>query len=95
MGEGTLPLGLRKSVELSTRAVTIEPGDLLVLFTDGLPEAVNGPDGDSFGFARVRDLLAGPGPPQAIHDRILLAFDGHIGPEPLTDDLTLVVMSRM
>lgn len=95
LGEGTLPLGLRKSVELSTRAVTIEPGDLLVLFTDGLPEAVNGPDGDSFGFARVRDLLAGPGPPQAIHDRILLAFDGHIGPEPLTDDLTLVVMSRM
>ena len=95
LGEGTLPLGLRRTVEVSSKSVTIEPGDLLVLFTDGLPEAVNGPNGDSFGFARTRDLLAAAGPPQAIHDRILLAFDGHVGPEPLTDDLTLVVMSRM
>lgn len=94
LGEGTLPLGLRRTVEVSTKSVTIEPGDLLVLFTDGLPEAVNGPDGDSFGFARITDLLTGSGPPKAIHDRILLAFDGHVGPEQLTDDLTLVVMSR-
>ena len=94
LGEGTLPLGLRKTVQVSTKTVTIDPGDVLVLFTDGLPEAVNGPNGDSFGFARIRDLLGATGPPQAIHDRILLAFDGHVGPEPLTDDLTLVVMSR-
>ena len=95
LGEGTLPLGLRKSVELATKTVTIEPGDLLVLFTDGLPEAVSRADGEAFGFTRIRDLLGAIGSPKAIHDRILLAFDGHMGPEPLTDDLTLVVMSRM
>ena len=32
--------------------------------------------------------------PAAIHDRILLAFDQHIGHEPLTDDLTLMVVAR-
>jgi hypothetical protein len=95
LGEGTLPLGLRKSVEVSTGTVTIEPGDLLVLFTDGLPEAVNGPDGEAFGFVRMRELLKAVGSPGVIHDRILLAFDQHVGPEPLTDDITLVVMSRM
>ena len=94
LGEGTLPLGLRKSVEVSTKTTTIEPGDLLVLFTDGLPEAVNGPHGESFGFARIRDLVGTVGAPQVVHDRILLAFDGHVGAEPLTDDLTLVVLSR-
>ncbi|TNF76704.1 MAG: hypothetical protein EP299_05165 [Acidobacteria bacterium] len=31
LGEGTLPLGLRRTVEVSTKSVTIEPGDLLVL----------------------------------------------------------------
>jgi hypothetical protein len=95
LGEGTLPLGLRKSVEVSTGTVTIGPGDLLVLFTDGLPEAVNGPDGEAFGFVRMRELLKAVGSPGVIHDRILLAFDQHVGPEPLTDDITLVVMSRM
>lgn len=95
LGEGTLPLGLRKSIEVSTRTVTIEPGDLLVLFTDGLPEAVNGQDGEAFGFVRIRELLGAIGSPEVIHDRILLAFDQHVGPELLTDDLTLVVMSRM
>jgi serine phosphatase RsbU (regulator of sigma subunit) len=85
---------MRKSVELATKTVTIEPGDLLVLFTDGLPEAVSGADSEAFGFARIRDLVAADGSPKAIHDRILLAFDGHMGPEPLTDDLTLVVMAR-
>jgi hypothetical protein len=95
LGEGTLPLGLRKSVEVSTGTVTIGPGALLVLFTDGLPEAVNGPHGEAFGFVRMRELLKAVGSPGVIHDRILLAFDQHVGPEPLTDDITLVVMSRM
>jgi sigma-B regulation protein RsbU (phosphoserine phosphatase) len=94
LGQGTLPLGLRQTVELSTNRVTIEPGDLLVLFTDGLPEAVSGQDGEAFGFDRLRGLVGAVGSPRVIHDRILLAFDQHVGPAPLTDDLTLVVMAR-
>ena len=94
LGTGTLPLGLRKEVELKAQSVVLEDGDLLVLFTDGLPESVNGPDGDAFGFQKIKQLLATVGSPDRVHDRILLAFDQHIGHEPLTDDLTLVVISK-
>ncbi len=94
LGRGTLPLGMRRELEVPQARTEIERGDLLVLFTDGLPEAVNGPDGDSFGFQRLKDLLGTVGSPAVVHDRILLAFDQHIGHEPLTDDLTLMVVAR-
>lgn len=94
LGTGTLPLGLRREVELRAHSVVLEDGDLLVLFTDGLPESVNGPNGDAFGFQKIKQLLATVGSPDRVHDRILLAFDQHIGHEPLTDDLTLVVVSK-
>lgn len=94
LGTGTLPLGLRRGVDLQAQSAVLEDGDLLVLFTDGLPESVSGPDGDAFGFQKIKQLLATVGSPDRVHDRILLAFDQHIGHEPLTDDLTLVVISK-
>ena len=94
LGTGTLPLGLRREVEPRAQSVELEDGDLLVLFTDGLPESVNGPDGDAFGFQKIKELLTTVGSPDRVHDRIMLAFDQHIGHEPLTDDLTLVVLSK-
>jgi serine phosphatase RsbU (regulator of sigma subunit) len=87
-------LGMRLGLELTQSTVDIGHGDLLLLFTDGLPEAVDSPSGESFGFQRLKDLLADVGSPRAVHDRILLAFDQHIGHEPLTDDLTLMVAAR-
>ena len=94
LGTGTLPLGLRRDIDPKAQSVVLEDGDLLVLFTDGLPESVSGPDGDAFGFQKIKQLLATVGSPSKVHDRILMAFDQHIGHEPLTDDLTLVVISR-
>jgi sigma-B regulation protein RsbU (phosphoserine phosphatase) len=94
LGTGTLPLGLRRELETPADSVVLEPGDLLVLFTDGLPESVNGPSGEAFGFQRIKQLLETVGSPEKVHDRILLAFDQHMGHEALTDDLTLVVVSR-
>ena len=94
LGSGTLPLGMRPELELTQARTTINHGDLLVLYTDGLPEAVNGPTGDSFSFQRLKDLVENVGSPAVVHDRILLAFDQHIGHEPLKDDLTLMVVAR-
>ncbi len=94
LGEGTLPLGLRHEVKLPRGSITVEQGDVLVLFTDGLPEAIDEPDGQAFGFDRIKNHLASIAGPTALHDRILLAFDEHVSRQPLTDDLTLVVMAR-
>ena len=94
LGEGSMPLGLKAEGTFVRRRATIEPGDLLVLYSDGIPEAAGGAHGDTFGFDRLKDLLARPESPRIIHDRILRALDRHLGEQPINDDLTLVVLDR-
>jgi len=93
LGTGQLPLGMRPELPVESQSVELDDGDLLVLFSDGLPETV-GRDGEAFGFERLRTLLTDVGSPHRIHDRILMAFDQHLGSESLRDDFTLVVMAR-
>jgi sigma-B regulation protein RsbU (phosphoserine phosphatase) len=93
LGSGGLPLGMRPSVDVEAETVTIEDGDLLVLFSDGLPEAVDG-NREAFGFDRVRSLLSTAGSAQVVHDRIVMAVDQHRAGDTVDDDLTLVVMAR-
>lgn len=94
LGSGGLPLGLRESLEPATGSTRLDPGDLLVLFTDGVAEAVD-PQGRDFGFERVRQGVAGGGAAQTVHDALLHAFESHRGGAPLTDDVTLVVLERL
>jgi sigma-B regulation protein RsbU (phosphoserine phosphatase) len=94
LGKGGLPLGIRNVVELARAEVTLGTGDLLLLYSDGLPESVNAA-GEAFGFERLRDLLRVAGEPRAIHDRVLHALDTHLAGEPLTDDVSIVVVSRL
>ena len=72
----------------------LQRGDLLVLFTDGLPEAVGGRERAAFGFSRMRALLSEAGSAARVHDRVIMAFDQHVGNDALNDDYTLVVMAR-
>lgn len=94
IGEGGLPLGIRAEVEIASGHAQLDPGDLLVLYTDGLPEAASPTDDTAFGFDRVAQLAATGGTPDAVHRIILEALDRHRGDEPLIDDLTLVVIGR-
>ena len=94
LGEGAYPLGIRTGVEYATHRVELAPGDLLTLYSDGLPEAVN-PEDEAFGFERLRGLLELPGDPQSVHDRILRALDAHVEHRNLEDDMTLVLMLRV
>jgi phosphoserine phosphatase RsbU/P len=93
LGEGSLPLGVRRELLFTSRAVRLDRGDVLVLYSDGLPEGVDA-KGETFTYERLRELVAIPGTPQAIHERILLAFDQHRGEQPLGDDFSLVVLGR-
>ncbi|HVN33201.1 MAG TPA: PP2C family protein-serine/threonine phosphatase [Thermoanaerobaculaceae bacterium] len=93
LGRGGLPLGIREVVELARAQVTLAPHDLLVLYSDGLPEAVN-VTGEAFGFETLRTLIRTEAEPQAIHDRFLRALTTHIAGEPLTDDVSIVVVAR-
>jgi sigma-B regulation protein RsbU (phosphoserine phosphatase) len=95
LGSGGLPLGLRRETQIESLTLTLAPDDVLLLYTDGLPEAVDAPNRDAFGCERLKRMLATVGSPAVIHDRILIEFDRHVGNEPLADDLTLVVMARV
>jgi sigma-B regulation protein RsbU (phosphoserine phosphatase) len=52
-----LPLGVSPDVTFPTRTgIALQPGDLLLLLTDGIVEA-RSPDGDAFGVRRALDVI--------------------------------------
>lgn len=95
LGCGGFPLGLKEPLSVVRETVTMEPGDLLLLYTDGLAEAVDAQGRDAFGYDRIEAVLQIGGSPQSVHDQILWSFDRYVGGEPLRDDLTLLVVARL
>jgi sigma-B regulation protein RsbU (phosphoserine phosphatase) len=93
LGEGCLPLGVRPSVVTRPAAITLEPGDLLVLYTDGVPEAVD-EHGEAFGFDRVRSVVAEGGGAAGLHDRAVAAVEHHARGAIQLDDRSIVVIGR-
>lgn len=54
--EGALPLGVTEHAEFSVMELSLEPGDHLILLTDGIVEAQN-EKRELFGFARAHELM--------------------------------------
>ena len=54
--EGALPLGMIEAAESSVMHLQLDPGDTLVLLSDGIVEATDA-EGHLFGFERVQALL--------------------------------------
>jgi len=92
--EGGMVLGLFGSAQYESRTVALEPGDQIVLFTDGVVEARN-TAGDEFGEERLRALLresAGM-TSEKIVERIHDAVMGFADKTPQHDDITMMVVS--
>ena len=89
---GTL-LGVVEDVDLAVVTFDLRPGDLIVLFTDGLIEARR--DGDQFGNRGIREVLAscvGLSPGQVISalEEAVTAF----GRGEPRDDMAILVLGR-
>jgi sigma-B regulation protein RsbU (phosphoserine phosphatase) len=54
--EPRYPLGLQQSVHYEAHDIQLQQGDFLLLYSDGLPEAVN-PEGERFGFENLIALV--------------------------------------
>ncbi len=93
IGAGSLPLGATETVIPPTGETTLDPGDLLVLYTDRLPEATT-ESGATFGYDRLACLIELGGPAEVAHERIARAFAEHVADEPLMDDMTLLAVGR-
>jgi len=88
------PLGVRKEVHYQPQSAALEPGDLLILYSDGIVESLN-PAGEPFGFERFEATLRqlGGSDPQTVRDGVLQALDLHIDDRPPDDDITLVALA--
>lgn len=74
--------------------VEIEPGDVLVIYSDGLVEAMDS-DGEQFGWNRLRSLLEGVDDgarANDIRDLILRTVWDFKGDVEQIDDVTMVVV---
>ncbi len=90
------PLGIADNAEfrrhLEVQRLQLEDGDFLLLFTDGLTEAMDA-EGEEFGMHRILHALSrtvSSSPSRAGLELIEEALQAHIGDEPLADDLTLL-----
>jgi len=88
-------LGMFDKASYDTREITIQPGDLVVLFSDGITEAENA-RGQAFEDAGVESVLTrhADDAPDALGRALLAAAQAHAGDRRLADDLTALVLKR-
>jgi sigma-B regulation protein RsbU (phosphoserine phosphatase) len=91
--EGSFPVGLVPEAEYSTACVKLEPGDTLVLFSDGVTEAMD-PQEDMFGMPRLVKLLTGHNetPLDELQKVVLEAVENFARGTSQADDLTLLLI---
>lgn len=74
----------------------LDQGDVLVLFTDGLPEAMN-ITGTQFGTERTYQILSDyrQASAQQIIDRLFTEILSHVAGQPIKDDMTMIVVKAL
>ena len=93
--QGT-PLGLFPGRTYGSGSLTLAPGDLLVLYTDGVTEAAN-PDDDEFGLDRLVELVRGvaASPLAGVEEAICTGLAAFAAGVPFHDDRTVVLLRRL
>jgi sigma-B regulation protein RsbU (phosphoserine phosphatase) len=87
------PIGIFEDATYEEWSVRLNPGDILLFFSDGLTEASN-PEGKFFGTHRISDVLAANAHLNSseLADKLLEEVQEFTQGGPITDDRTLVVM---
>ncbi len=84
------PLGITPRTTFTTVTESLQPGDALLLFTDGLVEAKN-PTGEEFGFARLEQFPAAEVTfPRSFVGAVAESVRAFVQTQAQHDDLTLV-----
>ena len=91
--EGDLPLGINPNARFLSGSTALAPGDLLVIYTDGVIEAVNELE-QEFGEKRLLDVmqLTSSEPAAATLARLAYAVDGFAGSARQHDDITWLIL---
>jgi serine phosphatase RsbU (regulator of sigma subunit) len=92
---GGLPIGMMQGVAYEQAIVTFEPGDVLVIYSDGITESVNERD-EEFEEERLIEVVKNNAGRSAsgIRDRIDEALSRFVGTTAPVDDMTLMIIKR-
>src|SRR3954463_3010388 len=89
-----MPLGLMPGMLYEEKEAVLEPGESVLLHSDGVVEA-HDPERDMFGFPRLKATMADAPGGQELIDRVLRDLDAFTGPEAeQEDDITMVTLER-
>jgi sigma-B regulation protein RsbU (phosphoserine phosphatase) len=90
--DGGPVVGLLEGVVYAAQRTALAPGDALVLYTDGVSEALD-ENGDFFTGERLRELLKrAPGGAEAVARGVYDAVKAFAGKAPQSDDITVMVV---
>ena len=92
---GGVALGVAPDFEFPSQSVQLEAGDTVVLYTDGVTEAMNG-EGEQFGVSRMHEVFTA-NPPENSEQAARAMFDAvrdFVGDTPQSDDITCLVLRR-
>jgi serine phosphatase RsbU (regulator of sigma subunit) len=88
------PLGIDERGVFPAATYDLEDGDAVLLYSDGVSEALNS-RGDLFGEKRLRTAVcAGLGDPERLTHRVLAAVRDFAGTAPQADDITILAVRR-
>ena len=92
---GGMALGVLPDIDLEERTARLDPGDTLILYTDGVIEASDA-EREMFGKERLIDVVRGARTRSAeeLAEAINEAIAAFVGGAPQFDDLTLLVAKR-
>ena len=92
---GGIPVGIFAESHYELRTTRLDRGDWLVIFTDGVVEAVNQKD-EEYGepaLIRMVDRESGSAPAELLRS-LLADLDRHVGNTPQHDDITCLLLKR-
>jgi sigma-B regulation protein RsbU (phosphoserine phosphatase) len=91
-----IPLGIQQEFDLTELEIAIYPGDVLVLYSDGITEATN-PQGQQFGRERMQMILqlSFDQEPEELLNQIIQGVDEFGQNAPHSDDITLIILKAL
>jgi serine phosphatase RsbU (regulator of sigma subunit) len=93
---GGIPVGILGEATYEEECLRLDPGDVLVIFSDGISESTN-EQGEEFGVARLVEIVRRHRELRAasLRDRIEEELSLFIGKARPADDMTLLILKRM
>ena len=88
-----MAIGILEDVEYTQETIQVYPGDLIILYTDGVTEAIN-PEMEEYGISRLINTIQEniDSSVQDIAEKILTSVAKFSGSQPQFDDITLLLI---